>query len=230
MAVACALVAAPASAAIVYEQNFDSFNPLAPDFTSAYTYYDYIPGAPDDEYGPPLGLYDESTYGVGTNPALYHVSWATFGDHTTGTSNMMIINGSKVADVQIWSDTVSGLTPGQQYYLSAWMTSVYPQTGQNPIAPAVLAFSIDGVQLGVDITLSDPVGTWRQFYVPWIADADGTANMSVINRNTKCDGNDFAIDDIFLDQGENIVPVPGAIVLGMIGTGLVGWARRRRVV
>lgn len=227
MAVVCALVAAPASAVVTYQQNFEGG--LGTYGTSSYLYF-AEPAVPASGYTTPKSsLYDEGTWGVGDNPHDFHISWATFGDHTPSGTNMMIVNGSTDAGVQIWGDTVNGLTAGQQYYFSAWMTSVYPQTGQPPIAPAVLAFSIDGTQLNGDITLSDPVGTWRQFYVPWTATGT-SATISIVNKNTTAGGNDFALDDIYLDQGENIVPIPGAIVLGMIGTGLVGWSRRRRVV
>jgi hypothetical protein len=48
---------------------------------------------------------------------------------------------------------------------------------------------------------------------------------------TSLGGSQFAMDN-FTYNGEHgpVVPVPGAIVLGTLGTGLVGWMRRRRAL
>ena len=66
-------------------------------------------------------------------------------------------------------NTVSGLTPGKEYFFSAYVTSVYPPpVGTPATAPALLAFSINGTELIPDISTAT-TGDWDLFYRSWIA-------------------------------------------------------------
>ena len=72
------------------------------DFTSEYTYLDPI-NTGSFTLGP------EYMYTVGINPNLYHSSWASFGDHTSGIGKMMIVNGTYLNNVTqtVWSQDVT---------------------------------------------------------------------------------------------------------------------------
>jgi hypothetical protein len=227
-AAACALMPGRASAdPIVLNPGFSLGNT---GFTSGYGHVNpaTLPSA--------RALWPEGTYTVGANPSDYHELWNSFGDHTTGDGNMLIVNGSVVPEVVVWSTTVE-VTPETQYDFSAWLAPVYPES------PACLAFSIDGVQLDSPIVLSSTPGLWQEFRTGWYSGAQTTVILSVTDLNTVATGNDFALDDIALTEVQppvipsfdpvdepEIEPVPEAassvFLLGLSLSGLAGLIRR----
>ena len=46
-------------------------------------------------------------YTVGVNPHNFNPNGSSFGDHTTGTGNMFIANGSTSANTVVWQETVN---------------------------------------------------------------------------------------------------------------------------
>ncbi|MEI6766684.1 MAG: hypothetical protein WCM76_13705, partial [Bacteroidota bacterium] len=134
-------------------------------------------------------LIPEGDYYIGTNPNTYHSNFSPCTDHTTGTGNMMIINGAPTANVTVWCQTIATI-PGVDYAFSTWVTSVHPTS------PAVLQFSINGVLLGSPFTAPATTCQWTQFYALWNAGSNTTATICIVNQNTALTGNDFALDDI----------------------------------
>ncbi len=86
-------------------------------FTTEYTYLD-----PSVTGGWTLG--PEYMYTVSTNPSLYHSAWSSFGDHTSGSGNMMIVNGT-------WDD-----------YSPGYNAVVWAQEVTLPVCDPVTSFDL----------------------------------------------------------------------------------------
>jgi len=152
-------------------------------FTSQYNYID-----PLGSTGWAGALTAEDYYTVSGDPHISHANFFHMGDHTTGTGNMMVVNGAPQYNQVVWNEDIT-VIPNTVYIFSIWAASV------NPAAPATLTFSINGTLLGV-IQLTPELGKWQNFTVQWTTDGSTTANIGIVNQNVIASGNDFALDDI----------------------------------
>jgi hypothetical protein len=164
----------------------------------------------------------EGLYAIGKNPNFYHSAFTTMGDHTSGSGNMMIVNGSLTAGKNVWTGSLStGLSAGVTYLFSAWVMNVY-HDGQPGHDDANLEFSIGGNSLGTFTATG--TGVWQEFtatYTPSVGGELPTAVDLKINYYA----NDFALDDLSLTR----VP-DGAMTVSLLGIGLLGLAGMRRFV
>ena len=128
------------------------------------------------------------TYGIRTSSTDFNSGYNYFGDHTTGSGNMMLVDGSTTGSAVVWQETVS-VAPNTIYAFSGWATA-----SDNENVPT-LRFYINGVQAGSDFTLSTSPGLWQQFDAVWNSGAGGTATIALVDLTTPSLGNDFALDD-----------------------------------
>ncbi|MFI5196542.1 MAG: gliding motility-associated C-terminal domain-containing protein [Chitinophagales bacterium] len=149
-------------------------------FTSTYT---YVSG--------PGSLMPEGTYAITPNPNLVHPGATSFGDHTTGSGNMMAVNGSGTP-TSVWCQTIP-VTPNTDYAFSAWVAN---WSAPGPGSAPILQFMIDGVLIGTPITITSAPGVWINFYAIWNSGTNTTANICIYDACTALSGNDFALDDI----------------------------------
>lgn len=150
-------------------------------FASGYTY------SPVDDM--------EGKFFIGDNPHDWDPSApASCGDHTSGTGNMMMVNGYElVPGASIWSQQVT-VQPNTNYAFSTWVQSlVY-------LNPASLQFYINGIPLGTPFAAGATACSWQQFYTVWNSGGNTTATIKIVDQNMNWAGNDFALDDISLSQ------------------------------
>ncbi|MDO6431417.1 gliding motility-associated C-terminal domain-containing protein [Flavitalea sp. BT771] len=130
----------------------------------------------------------EGQYFVGANPHRWNQSLAPCGDHTSGSGNMMMVNGSPDAGTSVWTQKVD-VQPNTDFIFCSWIQSF---TSSNV---AVLQFFINGTPLGNAVT-AGAACTWQQLQRTWHSDGSTVAIISLVNQNTLLWGNDFALDDI----------------------------------
>lgn len=207
LALAAAAWAPVASANLITNGDFSAGNA---GFASGYTYVSPTPNT---------SCWPEGTYTVGTDPNACHYLWTSFGDHTSGAGNMMIVNGAPSANVSVWSESSIGVQANTQYTFTGWVASTYPSS------PASLNFFIDGAQVGA-FTSSTAPGQWQQFSASWFSGTNTSATLSIFDQNLDRGGNDFALDDLSFDA----VPEPNAALWLMGALVLVVRQRSRRAL
>jgi gliding motility-associated-like protein len=129
------------------------------------------------------------TYLVTTNANLAHNNFSNCVDHTSGTGNMMVINGADIPNQNVWCQTVA-ITANTDYEFSTWI-----QNYDLP-NPAQLSFFINGVQIGATFSPTTAGCTWQNFFEIWNSGAATSAQICIVNQSLAGGGNDFALDDI----------------------------------
>jgi len=155
----------------------------------------------------------ENTYSVINNPIGSApdrnpcTTTTHYFDHTLGTEAglMMAVNGAGDSTKLVWGQTVSGLTIGQQYEFSLWLSS------WDNASPAILDVQIDNA---TQATLNAPAtpGVWVNHSFLWTATSTSAAFAAIYDNNTVAQGNDFALDDLSLVA----VPEPTTIIAGAL--------------
>ncbi|NRA31236.1 MAG: hypothetical protein HRU11_13355 [Parvularculaceae bacterium] len=144
-------------------------------------------------------------YTVGTNPRAWNSNLRSFGDNTTGSTNMMIVNGSQSVGDVVWRQSVA-VNPATSYDFSMFVRSAFSGSGDSQLR-------INGQTVG-DPFLEDDVTDWLEIKRSWESGLSSIALIEIINLGTAFGGNDFAFDDIsFLEGDTSAVPVPAAALL-----------------
>lgn len=154
-----------------------------------------------------------NTYNVRADFLPYFPGGAgcSFGDATTGTGNMMIVNGSNSWPIRtVWQQSVN-VCAGATYQFSMAYAN-----WSNPTAAPLLEVEINGTVIG-NVSSTAACGIWQQVQFAWV---NGSAtNVSVVIRdlNMGFASNDFTLDDISLRRVStaqacvNITPLPAPV-------------------
>ena len=211
----------------------------------------------------------EGAYAIGNNPSGHPygnpffpnganvgvfggaVPSSGFGDHTSGSGLMMIVNGASDTTKYVWqlANQIS-VFAGRTYRFEAW-TSTFGLNGSPGQALAEMRFEISldagnqWQQLGRTRAVAG-TADWQQTYVDGQFTTSANVLVRLMNNQPAAGGNDFALDDIFFGEvtgttptvnftgspTDNIssvaVPEPSALSLLVVGLGGVIALRRIR--
>lgn len=137
----------------------------------------------------------EGYYTVTTNPHLWDLNFSNCTDHTTGTGNMMVVNGAtSLLNGQpkiVWTQTVI-VQAYTNYLLSFFVQQVINAGSQ--YYPNI-SVKINGVEVDYRIW-ADGLCNWKQFAYSWNSGTSTTATIAIYDNNLAAYANDFALDDI----------------------------------
>ncbi|REK60166.1 MAG: hypothetical protein DWQ49_06730, partial [Bacteroidetes bacterium] len=117
-------------------------------------------------------IWNEGTYAVGPNPNSVHPNFGSWGDHTTGTGNYMLVNGATGTNKILWRQTKT-FPPGAQVTMRWWALSFVSPAGQ-------LQLKLSGTNIGGAASTPTSTGTWQQTSRTFTAPASGTAILNLI--------------------------------------------------
>ena len=166
-------------------------------------------------------IWNEGMYAITSNPILVHGAAASHFDHTLGTASgrMMAVNGETTPNLVVWGQTGIAVEQNTDYVFSLWVSSWYAAS------PALLELRVNGDLIGA-FGAPAVTGVWQQVSATWNSGTSTTASLlSIVDENVQYGGNDFALDGISFA----VIPAPGAALLGVLGLGLVGWIKKRRL-
>jgi len=141
-----------------------------------------------------LGSSAVGTYQVAPNPNLFNSGH--FGnDHTTGTGNFLIADGSTNAFNAVWCQVVA-VQQNTNYDLSLWANNI-TDSAVNVNDP-VIQITINNLPVCSfgGTTIPELPDNWVNIACTWNSGSNTSANICIRSLNTSVVGNDFGIDDI----------------------------------
>lgn len=168
-------------------------------------------------------------YAITPSPNAVHSGFLDFGDHTTGSGNMMVINGATDADRHFFQSTQFEIEFGSTYTFSFWGRSAltpdsHPAEIEFQLWTSDLANDWENFRSSVVLTADGDFG-WQEYTYSWTNDwANGPVHLRLENLQLSATGNDFAIDDI------SVIPEPSFFTGSVAGIVLAlvlfrGWGR-----
>ena len=147
-------------------------------------------------YGSGAGsLLPAGVYTISTDPVHENIYAASITDHTTGSGNMLAVNGASTP-VDVWCETITVL-PNTYYDFSAWFANWSSDTTDDfPL----IQFQANGTLIGSLFSFPHPDGVWTKYSSIWYSGTSTSVSICINDQQTSYAGNDFAIDDISLEQ------------------------------
>jgi hypothetical protein len=161
------------------------------------------------DYVNAVDIFPAQYYAIASDPSTVHGSGISYGDHTTGSGLMMIVNGATTPNQRVWAQTVA-VSPNSNCSLSGWVSTWTPGGG----TPAILEFTVNG-DVVATVTAPATEGVWESFGVDWSSGSATTAEIVIIDQNLAYVGNDFALDDLTMS-------VQAGSCVGSIETSTIG--------
>ena len=162
-------------------------------------------------FAPFSGTTTAGQYALTANAPALNSTFIAGGDHTTGTGNMLIVDGTTATagPPYFWEagntagGTVCGLTVGRKYAFSYWIRSISNMV-TNVATQADIRVNISNAT-GLAINagnstlapMPNPAGGWQQVTYTFTA-SNACVHIGLWNSNTSLAGNDFAVDDFSL--------------------------------
>ncbi len=158
------------------------------------------------------------TFTVSSNPKNFNSTLESFGDHTSGTGMMEIVDGYSSSS-RAWYEEIS-VIPDTSYTFSAWSRPTSPEN----LAQVELSASIGAAS--TPLTLTD--GQWSELSLTFNSGSLSSVVVSIddVNPQPLETGDDLAIDDVALQAGATL-PEPASLSL-MALAALPLLLRRRR--
>jgi gliding motility-associated-like protein len=141
------------------------------------------------------GVINENQYCVTSDPANVHTGATSCFDHTSGSGLQLVINGSTVANSNVWEQTAAVL-PNTWYLFSFWVTNWSSVTYNLP----TFDIMVNGVSQGLSLEIDPTQCFWNEECLLWYSDAASSATFKIINQVDDYIGNDFSLDDISLQE------------------------------
>jgi hypothetical protein len=173
----------------------------------------------------PLSNTDEGQYTIRANPSPWNPFFITAVDHTSGSGNLLVVNGATI-DQRVWYSSAIPVLPNTTHLFGAWIMNACCDPsyghGTDPVSPAVLSFYANGTLLATGST--DSLGVWEWLSASWNSGGATFVDLELRNSNLAWSGNDFGVDDIYFGS----VSEPSTVALVAVCPLLMFLSRRRR--